>query len=85
MNKQIGKITHYYDKIGVAVITVMSKTLKIGDTVKISGHDTEFTQTVNSLQEEHKQLTKVSPGKSVGLKVDKPVKPGDVIYSVPKK
>jgi translation initiation factor IF-2 len=85
INKQIGKITHYYDKIGVAVITVMNKTLKTGDTIKISGHDTEFTQKVESIQEEHKQLAKVSPGASVGLKVDKPVKPGDVIYSVPKK
>jgi hypothetical protein len=45
MDIQIGKITHYYDKIGVAVIEVTNQQLKMGDLVKFSGHDHEFTQT----------------------------------------
>lgn len=42
MNVKVGKITHYYDKIGVAVVKV-SKTIKVGDKIKISGHDKEFS------------------------------------------
>ena len=54
--------------------------LKVGDTVKISGHDKEHTQKVTSLQVEHKKVLEVLPGESCGMQVDKPVKPGDVLY-----
>ncbi len=84
MDIQIAKITHYYDKIGVAVIEIAKQPLKVGDMVKISGHDNEFTQTVDSLQVEHEQVTEIKPGESGGLKVDKPVKAGDVLYLVSK-
>lgn len=85
MDIQIGKVTHYYDKIGVAVITVLNQPLKVGDVVKISGHDNEFNQTVSSLQIEHKQVTEVPVGETAGMKIDKPVKEGDSLYLVTKK
>lgn len=84
MNIQIGKVTHYYDKIGVAVVEVVKQPLKVGDTVKISGHDNEFTQTIDSLQIEHKQVNEVPVGESCGMKVSKSVKEGDVLYLVEK-
>lgn len=80
MDIQIGTVTHYYDKIGVAVVEIMNQALKIGDTVKISGHDKEFTQEVSSLQIEHEKVKEVKPGDSCGMKVGKPVKAGDVLY-----
>ena len=84
MNRTIAKVTHYYDKIGVAVIEVTKKALKVGDEVKFSGHGNEFTQTIASLQVEHEQVKKIAAGKSGALKTDKPVKEGDVIYLVTK-
>lgn len=85
MDIKIAKITHYYDKIGVAVIEVMKQPLKVGDLVKISGHDNEFNQKIDSLQIEHNQVTEVPPGETAGLKVDQPVKEGDVLYLVTEK
>lgn len=82
MDIQVGKITHYYDKIGVAVVEVMNQKLKVGDTVKVSGHDKEYTQEVTSLQIEHQQVNEVGVGESCGIKVDQPVKEGDVLYLV---
>lgn len=82
MDIQIGKVTHYYDKIGVAVIEVTNQPLKVGDTVKVSGHDNEFTQKITSLQVEHDQVSEVGVGESCGMKVDEPVKAGDVLYLV---
>lgn len=84
MDVQIAKVTHYYDKIGVAVVDVIKKALNVGDTIKISGHDNEFNQTISSLQVEHEQVKKISAGKSGALKTDKPVKDGDMIYLVTK-
>jgi len=85
MDVQIAKVVHYYDKISVAVVEVINQPLKAGDTVKISGHDKEFTQEVKSLQIEHKQVKQLGIGESGGLAVDQPVKEGDRIFLVTKK
>jgi len=77
----VGKITHYFDKIGVAVVEVLSP-LKVGDQIKISGHDNEFTQEVTSMQVEHQQVEEAQKGQAVGMKVDQPVKEGDEVYKV---
>ena len=81
MNIKIGKITHYYDKIGVAVVKA-AKTIKVGDKIKISGHDQEFTQNVDSMQLEHKPVKSAKAKSSVGLKVTKHVKENDEVYKV---
>ncbi len=78
---QIGKITHYFNKISVAVVE-LSDEIKVGDTIKIVGHGQEFTQTVSSMQIEHKNVEKASKGQSIGLKVDQPVKEGDIVYKI---
>lgn len=82
MDIQIGKVTHYYDKIGVAVVGVLNQSLKVGDTVKISGHDKEYNQKIESLQIEHKQVKEVPVGETCGMKVSQPVKDGDMLYLV---
>lgn len=82
MDIQIAKVTHFYDKIGVAVVEVKNQPLKVGDTVKISGHDQEFTQKIESLQIEHKQVKEVAVGETCGMKVDQAVKDGDTLYLV---
>jgi len=78
---KVGKITHYYDKIGVAVVE-LSDTLAAGDLIKISGHDREFTMTVSSMQVEHQQITEAKKGQAVGMKVDQEVFEGDEVYKV---
>jgi translation initiation factor IF-2 len=80
MDIQIGKVIHFYDKIGVAIVEVLNQKLKTGDRVKLSGHDKEFNQDIGSLQIEHSQVREVDPGETVGIKVDQPVKTGDVLY-----
>ena len=79
MTTLIGKVTHYYDKIGVAVLELL-KPLKSGDTIMFSGHGQEFTQEVASLQIEHKEVKRAKKGESVGLKTDRKVKDGDKVY-----
>lgn len=79
MTKKIGRVTHYYDKIGVAVLELV-KPLTVGDKIKISGHDKEFVQYVLSMQMDYKEIKKAKKGDSIGLKVDQPVKENDQVY-----
>ena len=75
---KVGKISHFYDKIGVAVIEVLG-TLAVGDKIAISGSN-EFNQEVTSMQVEHSQIKEAKKGQVVGLKIDQPVKKGDEIH-----
>lgn len=81
---QIGKVTHFYNKIGVAVVH-LARSLSVGDKIKISGHDKEFVQEVTSMQMEHEQIKKAKKEDSIGLKVENPVKDGDLVYLVTEK
>lgn len=80
MDKVIGKVVHYYDKLGVAIIDLKSGKLKVGDQLKFKHGDEEFSQKVASLQIEHKVVESVKKGDSFGVKVDKPTKPGTEVY-----
>jgi len=75
----VGKVIHYYDKIGVAVIK-LAKSLKVGDKVKFVHGEDEFEQTVESMQLEHVQVEAGKKGHEVAVKVDKEVKSGTLVY-----
>ena len=79
---KVGKVTHYYDKIGVAILKLTDGELKLGDQIKISKGDSEFTQTVTSMQIEHQPIEKAKKGDVIGLKVDQPVKENAEVYLI---
>lgn len=80
--KLIGKITHYFSNIGVAVID-LSNTLKEGDNIRIAGgEETDFNQEVDSMEVDHKKVKTAKKGDSVGLKVSEKVREGYSVYKV---
>lgn len=79
--KEIGKITHYYGHISVGIVELVDE-LKVGDTVHIKGHTSDFTQSVDSIQVEHKNVEQAKKGDIIGMKVIQKVHPGDRVYKV---
>lgn len=79
--KKIGKITHYFGKIGVGVVK-LSAPLSVGDTIHIKGRTTDFNQEVSSMQIEHENVEKAKKGDSIGLKVDEEVRENDLVSKV---
>jgi len=77
---QVGKVSHYFTKAGVAIIDVTEGSIKVGDEIHIKGHTTDFMQKVSSMQIEHDKIELAEPGQSIGVKVDKPVRQHDVVY-----
>jgi len=77
----VGKVIHYYDKIGVAVIK-LEKSLKVGDSIKLEKEDMSFKQTVESMQFEHKAVSEGKKGNEIAVKVDKVVKSGTAVYKI---
>jgi len=79
--KLIGKITHYFSKIGVAVIE-LDDTLKVGETIRIVGGETDFNQTVDSMEVEHQKVETAKAGESIGLKVIQKVREDYKVYKL---
>lgn len=79
--KEIGKITHYYGHLSVGIVE-LSDTLKVGETVHIKGHSEDFTQSIDSIQVEHANVSEAKKGDSVGIKVAQKVHPGDKVLKV---
>jgi len=79
--KEIGRISHFFTKISVAVIELTS-TLSVGDRIVIKGPTTDLEQTVNSMQIEHENVKVAKAGQSIGLKVDERVRENDVVYKI---
>jgi hypothetical protein len=76
MEKPVGRVTHVFPKIGVAVVA-LSDDLMQGDEIRIAGPHTDFTQKAASMQVEHRTITAATRGQEIGLKVDRDVKVGD--------
>lgn len=79
--KLIGKISHYFGKIGVAVIE-LSDTLKVGDNIRIAGGEIDFTQVIDSMEIEHEKVETAKKGDSVGLKINQKVREGYKVYKL---
>ncbi len=76
--KPIGKVTHYYSKVGVAIVELQGE-LKVGDRIRIEKGENAFDQEVTSLEKEYQTLEKGEKGDSVGIKVDKKAKEGSLV------
>jgi putative protease len=79
--KLIGRVSHYFSKIGVAVID-LSDPLKIGDTIRIVGGETDFEQDVESMEMEHRKLEEAKSGDSIGIKVNQKVREDYKVYKI---
>jgi len=80
--KRIGVVTHYFGKITVAIIKIEEEGLKVGDTLHIKGHTSDFTQEVQSMELEHKAVPEAKVGESIGIRVSEHAREGDVVYKV---
>ena len=76
---KIGRVTHFFSKISVAVIELTAP-LAVGDHIVFKGPNTDFEQTVDSMQIEHANVQKAEAGQSIGLKVAERVRETDLVY-----
>ncbi len=75
----IGLITHYFPHVQAAVIKLKGP-LSMGETVKVKGHTTDFTQTVSSMQIDRMDISNAKKGDEIGLQVISRVRQGDKVY-----
>jgi hypothetical protein len=79
---EIGKITHYFSKIGVAAMEITGGTLTAGETIHIKGHTTDITQKIDSMQIDNQSVQQATVGQNVGFKAADHARIHDLVYKV---
>ncbi len=79
-NFKVGRVTHYYDKIGVAIVE-LDGNIGVNDKIKfVRGGEDLFEQKVDSLQIEHEKVDRAKKGDVIGLKTKEAVKEGAEVF-----
>ena len=79
---KVGVVTHYFGKISVAAIKLTNGNLKVGDTVHVTGHTSDVTQAVDSMQLEHDEIMEGTIGQEVAIRVSDHVRTHDIVSVV---
>jgi len=80
--RKIGTVTHYYNNLHVAGVTISDGELHNGDTIHIKGHTSDFEQKVESMQIDHAAVDTAKPGDQIGLTVIEHAREHDTVYAV---
>ena len=82
MEERIGSVIRFFDKNSIAAVKLDFGDLAVGDTVRIKGPATDFTQKVDAMEFDHRPVEKASRGQFTGIRLSQPAKPFDLVYKV---
>jgi putative protease len=78
--RRIGVVTHYFEHAGACVVSLDAGGLRVGDTIHVRGHTTDFYQRVDRLERDHVAVESARTGEEVGVQVSQRVRSHDVVY-----
>ena len=77
----VGTISHYFAKPQVGVVKLTAD-IKVGDTLRFSGHGADFQQALTSMQLDHVSVKTASSRTAVAIKVAERVREGTEVYRI---
>jgi len=80
--EKVGEVVKYFAKPSVAAVKITQGQLEVGDTVKFTGHTTDFSDTIESIEVDNKKVEKAVEGDFIGIKVSGRVRSGDEVFKV---
>jgi translation initiation factor IF-2 len=80
--QKIGEVMKYFIKPSVAAVKITDGEIRIGDTLKFTGHTTDLTMLLDSMEVNNQRVPRASAGDYIGIKVADRVRPGDEVFKV---
>jgi hypothetical protein len=80
--RRIGLVTHYYEHAGACVVKLDEGPLRVGDTIHVRGHTTDFYQRVDRLERDHVAIDTARASEEVGVQVSQRVRTGDAVFKL---
>lgn len=80
--EKIGEVTHYFPHVKAAALKLLKDGLKVGDSIYIKGHTTDFKEKIKSMQLDRVAIQEGRKGQEIGLLVKSRVRQGDSVYKI---
>lgn len=80
--QKIGEVTHYFQHVNAAAVKLLKGGLRIGESIYLKGHTTDFKEKVKSIQLDNKPIQEGKKGQEIGLFVKNRVRIGDSVYRI---
>ncbi len=77
-----GRVTHYFPRVEVAAVEVTADELRVGDTIRVLGTTSNFTQEVDSLEIDHEPVESAQVGQLVGIRVAERARVNDLVFRI---
>ncbi len=82
MEERLGSVIKFFEKTSIAAVKLDFGDLAIGDTIRVKGNNTDFTQKIEAMEFDHQPVQKATRGQFTGIKLSQPAKPFDLVYKV---
>ncbi len=82
MEERIGSVIKFFDKASIAAVKLDFGDLAVGDTIRVKGPSTDFTQKIEAMEFDHKSVDKALRGQFTGIKLSQAAKPFDLVYRI---
>ncbi len=82
LGEEVGKVFKFFAKVSVAAINITHGSIKVGDTIRIKGVTTDFTQQIDSMEVDRQKVDSAGVGDSIGIKVKDRVRENDIVYKL---
>ena len=78
----VGSVTHYFPRVQVAAVEVTGDQIRIGDTIRVQGVTSNFTQRVDSMEIDHSAVEAARVGDIVGIQVVERARMKDLVFRI---
>jgi putative protease len=80
--QRIGEVMKFFTKPSVAAVKITDGEIRVGDTIKFTGHTTDLTMALDSMEVNNQKVPQAVAGDYIGVKVADRVRPGDEVFKV---
>ncbi len=80
--KRIGEVVKFFPKPSVAAVKIIEGEIRVGDTLKFTGHTTDMTMPLDSMEVNNLKVAQAVAGDYIGIRVADRVRPGDEVFKV---
>jgi translation elongation factor EF-1alpha len=80
--KRIGEVVKFFFKPSVAAVKITEGEIRVGDTLKFTGHTTDLTMPLDSMEVNNQKVALAVAGDYIGIQVADRVRPGDEVFKV---
>ena len=79
---RIGEVVKFFSKVSVAAVKITEGEISVGDTLKFTGHTTDLTMLLDSMEVNNQRVPRAVVGDYIGIQVAGRVRPGDEVFKV---